>query len=101
VRRAERLEASKTVPWQEVCKVLLDLQMELVDQAPRYRLALVETASKEIFSQLNSYLSARAVAEGMAKADRNFYQIVLEGQATNGTPAARPEADVPAAVGFA
>jgi len=100
MRRAESLEAEKTVPWEEVYEVLLDLQMELVGEAPRYRLARVEAASGEISTQLSRYLLARAVAQGMAEADRTFYRIMLEGQATDGTPATRVKDDVRAEVGF-
>jgi hypothetical protein len=104
IRKLARVQAGEAPPWEGIYDDLLDLNVELVGQAPRYRLAGVEEASNEIFTQLNRFLSARSVFEGMAKANRDFYRLVLESvletTAAPGAPASQAESEARAMTGF-
>jgi hypothetical protein len=99
IRKVERLEAETTVPWGEIYEILLDLSVELLGQAPRYRLAGVEAASQEIFVQLNGFCQhgrwprAWPTPTGPCIGCQEAY-------AEAGTAASHVESEVPAAVGF-
>jgi MoxR-like ATPase len=100
IRTVEGLEAEKTVPWEEIYGILLNLSVELQGQAPRYRLAGVDKASDEILVQLRGHLGARAEADGRANANRTLYRSMIDTRAPSGTPETQVEDQVRAEIGF-
>jgi hypothetical protein len=100
IRAEKGLEAEKTVPWQQIYEILLNLEVELLGQAPRYRLAGVEEASEEIYAQLLRRLGGWAEADGRADANRTLYRSMIKTLVTSGPPETQAEDQVRAEIGF-
>jgi hypothetical protein len=100
IRAEKGLEAEKTVPWQQIYEILLNLEVELLGQAPRYRLAGVEGASEEILVQLRSRLGGWAEADARADENRTLYQSLIEARVASGIPETQVDDQVRAKIGF-